>query len=151
MKQVTINTYTFNELSESAKEKARDWYKESALDFEWWDFIYEDVKTVGLKIISFDLDRNRHAKGSFIDSAKDCAERIIKEHGEPCETYKTAKAFLKDYKEDNEDQENEFLDSILEDFSIILQKESDYMQSNEYIDENILCNEYTFLENGKRF
>lgn len=36
---------TFDQLEDSAKERARDWYREGALDYEWWEFIYEDWKT----------------------------------------------------------------------------------------------------------
>lgn len=36
--------YYFDELSDKAKGKARDWYREGALDHEWWDSTYEDAK-----------------------------------------------------------------------------------------------------------
>lgn len=34
--------YTYNELSDTAKEKARQWYREGNLDYDWWDFLYDD-------------------------------------------------------------------------------------------------------------
>lgn len=34
--------YTYDELSDEAKEKARDWYRDGALDYDWWDGLYED-------------------------------------------------------------------------------------------------------------
>lgn len=40
VKQTTI--YTYNELSDSAKERAREWYREGHLDYDWWDCLYED-------------------------------------------------------------------------------------------------------------
>lgn len=43
----TIILYQFEELSEAAKEKARDWYRTGNLDYEWWDFVYEDAKNMG--------------------------------------------------------------------------------------------------------
>ena len=39
---VEITVYTIDELSDAAKENARVWYRESCLDFEWYDFVYED-------------------------------------------------------------------------------------------------------------
>ncbi len=32
-----------------------------------------------------------------------------------------------------------------------LEKEYEYQNSDECVDENILCNSYTFTEDGKRF
>lgn len=53
----TITLYTFDELSDTAKEKARDWYKEDGLGYEWWDSVYEDAKTVaalmGISVTQF--------------------------------------------------------------------------------------------------
>ncbi len=39
----TITVYAFDELEDDAKEKARDWYRSGALDYEWWDAVYEDA------------------------------------------------------------------------------------------------------------
>lgn len=54
MRIVTTTVFTFDELDDKAKEKARDWYRTGALDYEWWDCIYEDAKNVaalmGIKI-----------------------------------------------------------------------------------------------------
>lgn len=170
MKTITTTVYEFDELNDKAKEKARDWYRDGALDYEWWDSTYEDAERAGLKITSFDLDRNRHACGEFIKYAEDCAKRILAEHGQDCETFKTAAAFLKErealtikhadpeasngltYDGDQaiEECESEFLKSILEDYSIMLQKEMEYLMSDESVDELIRANEYTFTETGKR-
>ena len=170
----TRTIYTFDELSETAKEKALDVYRHINLNFDWWDSTYEDAKNIGLKIDSFDLDRRRHATGKFIEDANHCASRIIAEHGETCETYKTAKAFLSDWSElvakysdgvnleqvheDKEydfDQEadelqEEFLKSILEDYSIMLQKESEYLYSDEAVKEFIEAHDCEFTEEGKK-
>jgi hypothetical protein len=35
--------YTFAELSDRAKEKARDAYREGNLDYDWWDGVYTDA------------------------------------------------------------------------------------------------------------
>jgi hypothetical protein len=48
--------YTFDELEPCAKEKAREWYREGALDHDWWDAVYEDAKQCGA-IIGIEIDR----------------------------------------------------------------------------------------------
>ncbi len=48
--------YQFNELSDEAKEKARDWYKEGALDYEWYDGVYEDATTIG-ELMGITIDK----------------------------------------------------------------------------------------------
>ena len=160
MKTITTTVYEFDELSDDAKEKAREWYRAGALDYDWWDAVYEDARQAGIEIKSFDLDRSRHACGRFISDAESVAESIAKNHGENCETYKTACRFKKDladldeksdeYEDNREQLESEFLKSILEDYSILLQKEYEWLLSDEQVDESIKANEYTFTEDGKR-
>jgi len=154
-------------LSEDAKENALENLRGTPIDHGWWDSTYEDAERIGLRITSFELDRNRHAKGEFIQSAYDCAKAIIKEHGEGCETYKTAKAFIEERKEledkltpedetnpfnetvsDIEELDEQFLVDLLEDYSILLQNEFEYMHSDEYISEMIEANSYEFTEDG---
>jgi hypothetical protein len=48
--------FTFDELSDSAKEKARDWYREGNLSFDWWESVYEMADTAG-KLLGIDIDR----------------------------------------------------------------------------------------------
>lgn len=167
---VTTKVFPFDELSDEAKESAVENLSTINHDYDWWDCTFEDAKTVKIKLVSFDLDRDRHCTGEFIEYAEDTAKAILKEHGETCETYQTAKSFLDEYnkektefvaiKSENEEYEdsgsyddlmNEFLKSILEDYSIILQKESEYLQSAESIIETIKANEYEFTENGKLY
>ena len=47
------------------------------------------------------------------------------------------------------DMENEFLKSLLEDYSIMLQNEYEYLTSEEAIIETIEANEYEFTQAGK--
>lgn len=46
MRTEEITIYKFDELSESAKEKAREWYRDGALDYQWWDYQYEAFQTL---------------------------------------------------------------------------------------------------------
>lgn len=60
---VETKVYKFAELSDEAKNKARDWFREGALDYDWFDSVYEDAKSIGLKITSFDLGRSQDIQG----------------------------------------------------------------------------------------
>jgi len=41
-----ITVYQFDELSDRAKERARDWYREASVNDDWWDSVYEDFTTI---------------------------------------------------------------------------------------------------------
>ena len=43
-KVIQTTVYQFDELSEDAREKAREWYREGALDYEWYGCVFENVK-----------------------------------------------------------------------------------------------------------
>lgn len=149
-KIITTTVYEFEELSDKAKEKARDWYRQFALDDEWWEYVYEDAKEVGLKITAFDLGRANSIEGSFIDAPLTVCNKIFANHGETCDTHKTAKAHYDALQRDDTDAETEFKRALLEDYLSHLRVEMEYLESNESVDENITANGYTFLESGKR-
>lgn len=57
MRTETVNIYTFEELSDKAKEKAREWYRSLVFtDNNDWDRIYDDADTVA-KMMGIDIDR----------------------------------------------------------------------------------------------
>jgi len=167
--------YPFNELTDEAKQAVLCELASVNVDHEWWDGEYEDAKNVLLKLTEFDLDRNRHCKGEFIENAKDTAQKIIEDHGDMCGTFQTAKGYLEDRRklvekysggintqivaEDNEyefdndceELDADFLRSILEDYSIMLQKQYEYLTSEEAIVETIEANKYEFTEDGKLY
>jgi hypothetical protein len=166
MRTKTITLYEFDELSEQSKEIAVQRLSDINVDHEWYDFTLEDSERIGLKITDFEIYRK--CKGEILTSHYEVAEAILKEHGDQCETYKTAQTYLKERheltenavrdendelsEEDNErldDIEEDFLKSLLEDYRIILQKEYEYLTSKEAIIETIKANEYTFTEDGK--
>ncbi len=43
---IEVTVYPIDELSDAAKEAARAWYRESCLDYEWYDCVYEDFETI---------------------------------------------------------------------------------------------------------
>lgn len=57
----TTDVYTFSELSESAKEKARAWYREGAFDCDWWDSVYMDAANIA-DLFGLDLRQTRKTR-----------------------------------------------------------------------------------------
>ena len=55
MRVAEIELYTFDELPEPAKEHAREWYRTKCLDYDWWDCVYGDAKTIAGKM-GIDID-----------------------------------------------------------------------------------------------
>jgi hypothetical protein len=160
MRTIRTKVYLFNELNENAKENATNSNIEINVDFGWWQFTYEDAENIGLKIASFDLDRNRHAKGDFVLDSTQVAENILNEHGEICDTYLIASKYIQDYLKIDEDEENdeeredletEFLNELLEAYSVMLQNECEYLQSDKAISEALISNEYEFTKEGNSF
>lgn len=94
MRTIEIKAYQFAELSETAKQKALEWGAYINVDHDWWDFTEDDAERVGIKITSFDIERRYSCNGDFTENAEDVAKAIIEEHGDQCETYKTATAFM---------------------------------------------------------
>ena len=172
MKTKTITTYSFDELSEDAQDKAIEKLANINCDYEWWDSICDDAEAIGLKIASFDLDRNRHCKGHLTQDPLAVIELIKANHGESCDTYKLAIEWenkFTQYKDaidyddlhdqdddfeprfcesDLEDDSEEFSRALCEEYACILQKEYEYLGSRETIVETIKANEYEFDENG---
>lgn len=60
-KEITV--YNYDELSEKAKEKARNAWRESNLDYDWWDSVYEDAADVA-DILGIDLRQKRVTLGN---------------------------------------------------------------------------------------
>lgn len=155
----TITTYKFHELSDAAKENARNWYRNGALDYEWWETTYEDAARIGLEITGFDLDRQSIDARFTLDSL-DVARAILKEHGEGCDTAKLATEFIAELESSQqaggaeegatEDQDREFLRALKEEYWHMLEKESEYLTSDEAVDDGIVANDYDFTYSGSR-
>ena len=172
MRTIQTSVYNFSELSNEAKENATSKLWGLNVDHDWWEFTYDDASQIGCKISGFDLDRANYCNLDFIDSPEEVASQILENHGETCETYKTAKQFLTDrdslvfqysdgvhtdvvseeneYDFDNDlDQlEADFKKSLSEDYRIMLSNEFDYLTSETAIIETIEANSYEFDEDG---
>ncbi|MNC28598.1 hypothetical protein D3C75_768140 [compost metagenome] len=56
MRTETVNVYKFDELSEKAKEKARQWYRQAGESDQWWDGVFEDVRDIA-KLMGVEIER----------------------------------------------------------------------------------------------
>jgi len=155
-KQKITTVYQFDELSDEAKECAREWYRNGALDYEWWESTYKDAARVGLKITTFDLGRAQSIDGELTMSAMESVSNILTTHGEDCDTYKLASRYYPQLlAQDIEDEETaqaleeKYTRELKEEYWHILNKEMEYQLSDECVDESIRANEYEFLENGQ--
>lgn len=170
MRTIRIKLYKFAELSEEAKKKALQNLSDINVDHNWWEYIYDDAAEAGLKMTGF--DEAYYCTGFFIESAEASAHKIIDNHGEDCETYKTAQSYLKKRdetidtapKDANGDFEDEgqlddildlfdrrFLRALFECYRILLRNAYDYLTSCESIIETIESNEYEFTADGKLY
>lgn len=60
-----ITVYQFDELSDKAKEKAREWYRAGQLDYDWWDSVYDDADKIAA-IIGIDIDhKDKHTPAIY--------------------------------------------------------------------------------------
>lgn len=212
----------YHELSETAQEKARSWYRAEGISYEWWDTVFEDV-TACLKLLGFDatesVGRDRKTKEgqthmmwveestikfSGFSSRGDCASftgtwaaarvnmSALMAHAPLDETLTTICAKLsvtalqytemtavitrkayhyssemamdveccfdtEQYEVGDWDQDMVSAASVVEVMAreaarwvySQLEKEYDYLQSNECVADNISCNEYDFTEEGE--
>jgi hypothetical protein len=141
MRTEEIKIYKFEELSDEAKEKAIEDFRDGNLDYDWWDNTYEDARNVDLKITGFDTGRGNRINIEFYGLAKDTAESILKEHGESTETYKLAKEFIKT---------NNFLQNTIEVY-IELLEETELEDEQERYTENLEFHEDEMEELSDEF
>jgi hypothetical protein len=170
MKIIETAVYNFEELNDKAKEKARKWWMEISASDDWHEFTYEDAEEVGLQITAFDLDGRGYCKGHIFTSAPECAEYITENHGKNCSTHATAQKYLAALKvlgdscdaecgseertaweETRAEIDQNFERGLLGDYLKMLRDEYEERNSNEFIDDAITANEYTFTIDGKRF
>jgi len=158
----TIEAFTFEELSEEARQHAIEKLYDLNVSFDWWQFIYEDAENAGIKINGFDIDRGSYCEIKFIESAEYSAQYIVSNHGEKCDTFECASAYLKDrdrtIEGDFEDLyeldylldylDDAFMKLLSECYLQLLRQEYEYLTSEEAIIETIKANEYEFTKEG---
>ena len=187
-----ITIYKFDELSDEAKEKAREWFRDDALDYEWYDGVEDDFKEIG-KLLGINVTKVYFSgfwsqgdgacfEGSYYyekGSVKKLTEyapqdkelhRIAKELQQAQKpnfygVYGTIKhrghyyhkmcTEIDLYRDDREtiigeDDIIELLRNLMGWLYRTLEREYEYLNSDEQVDETIRINEYEFTEEGRR-
>ncbi len=162
MRIIKTKVYQFEELDEQTKQKAIDNCRYKNIDDGfWYEFIEEDLYSVGIQLRSFDIERGSFAE-IHLEDFYDTCEKIIDLHGGNCETYKIAERYIKEYQhiqyhiQDDEDLD-EKLDDLDEEYQkefseevlSRLRKEFEYLTSDEHIIECFDINQCEFTEQGK--
>ena len=131
-------------IPDKVKENIFSKHGDMLVDYEWWDYILDDAKEVGIVIKSFDTYRGQ-IDGHLIFDASKVKRLILENHGENCDTYQTVKRYdlrRKDF------SESEFEHELLQDYLTILRKEYEYLTSEEAIVETFQTNEFVFDKRG---
>jgi len=167
MRIAKVKVYTFEELSEDVQEKVVNQHREDSCLHDWWDYIYDDAKNVGLEITGFDLYQ-KTIKIEYVDctiaAADFTIEKILENHGKDCQTYKIALEYKdlfhtacesieddEQWQSEDERIETNFLKALAGAYLKMLAQEYDDINSDEYIIENIKANDNEFLLTGKIF
>jgi hypothetical protein len=207
---VETEVFTFDELSDAAREKAREWYRHGHLDDDWWDTVYADFEAIcdmlGIALrttpvalmgggtrrkpriyfrgfssqgdgASFEIECYAYARGSVArimayapkDEALHAIARRLadiqrrnfyrlyahaKQRGFYCHEHTMHIDVRRDDADMTADAE-EVVSEALRDLARwlygCLEREYDYLQSDEMVDEAIIPNEYSFTAAGERF
>lgn len=160
MKKHTITTYSFDELSPEAQDKAVANLGDTNVDYDWWDSIYYDAAQIGLKITGFNIDRGNSIDGELTEYASKVIKLILENHGDGTATYQLAKEYQPkfktvendgEYAEYDDDQAElvaDFERELKEEYLSMLKEGYDYLTTREAIVETIEVNEYEFTKNG---
>ncbi len=207
METICTTVYQFDELSDDAKQEARDWWREGGFDYdyEWWDGVYDLAKEaagmLGIEIenIWFSGFSSQGDGACFVGAytySKGWRAKLKTEFPEEHwkEIYEIGDALQaiqskyfyqltayvthcdRYYHEHSVNisididqwsgipngcywgvspDDDEALADALRNFMCwiyrTLEKEYDYLNSDENVDETIRANEYTFTEDGTRF
>jgi len=176
----TITVYNFSELSEDAKENAIENLADINIELEWWEPIYEDLKSIGFECKGFEI--YRYCKLIATESYRTVAKKVLEQHGQSCGTYTLAFQFIEthqnlsyrldrlldmyhsgkyqdhreqwlsekidDLENQIEELESKFHNDMENDYRLMLEKEWDYLTTEEAIVNTIETMEYEFDKNG---
>ena len=168
MKTIEVTLYTFDELSDKAKEFAINEYRDINVHYDWYQCSIETFSEFGIVIKSFDLHNKGTIELDFKYNLDDICQSFVYEFNNNS-IAECAKEYLEAKKKLNKTYENEFdewgeceeyneelelLDGLFtkdleEEILSWLDSEYEYLQSDEAIAETLEANEYDFDINGK--
>ena len=156
MRTDTIEIYSFNELSDKAKENARNWWR-SHCDFHWTDESQDSINTFcshfGIKLTQFSVSPyqtpdynaeyfNSHFRGLKLRDF----DRDYMPTGYWLD-YPLWSTFYDQFKSTG--CAKKAFDAALWQGFLGWRNDMESQLSDEYIDEHLMLNEYEFTENGK--
>jgi hypothetical protein len=165
MKTIETKVYTFDELKPEAKEKAREWYKE----LDTYDFLEEYMQELLLDLLAQNKIKCDSPKvmyslsycqgdGAMFEGVCEWGKytATIKQSGH---YYHYNSKDIEIVKTDTDEYAGDKIADAFEAEYVKICKELEkqgynYIEaerSDENVDDNILANEYTFTESGKRF
>ena len=158
MRTATVQIYKFNELSDEAKENAREWYKTN-LDYPWFDESLNSIKAFcdhfGVSVKDWSIGAfcpsylttdatNSNFRGVKLKSID--REQMPTGFCLDCDLWFT---FYDEFKRTGDALYafNQAIDAAVD--SIV--KDAEYQYSDESVDEMLTINEYEFTEDGKLY
>jgi hypothetical protein len=158
MRTLEITAYTFDELSETAKEVALYNNRDINTNHDWWDWTYQDAENFGIKILSFDVYYKNIDIRLTLDPL-DVANNILNECGPTTDLYSFAEVYRSAYNKlddtgDDTDEKLEELASVFKhalrrEYLNILTREFEYLESDEAVTDAIMSNMFEFTADGK--
>jgi len=158
MEIIETKVYYFEELDDSAKDRAREWYKQG-LDYPWWHDAKASIdafcKEFGVKVKDYSV-------GAFAPSFIDTTAETHHFRGLKLKQYDATQmptgyyldctlwtTFVDVWQKTGSALKafNEAIDEALKD----IVRDWEYQYSDESVDEVLIINGYTFTEDGKRF
>lgn len=155
MRTIEKTIYKFDELSDSAKERARGWYR-SGLDYPWWDEVKSSLSSFcdefGISVLDYSIGDSRRA---FIKTdASPSNFRGLKLSQFDREAMPTGFCFDCALRYSFADEWKKTSDPFyafgiaLESFLREVENDIEHQYSDEAVEESILANGYEFDENG---
>lgn len=143
MRQETVKTYKFNELSEKVQQEVIDGYRWIAVeDSDWWESIADEIKEQGGDLVQFDIYKGT-IQMDIVLSPIEFAKAIVANHGSSCHTYIISEDFI-----NGEMSGKEYVEAISEQYLSILRQEYEYLTSDEYVRMEIIDMDEEYFEDG---
>jgi hypothetical protein len=158
MRTIEQTIYTFEELNDEAKEKARNWYR-NGLQYPWWDEVKDSLKSFcdefGITVLDYSIG---DARREYIKTdATNANFRGFKLKDFDRKAMPTGFCFDCDLRYTFADQFKQYGDALgafneaLEAFLQSVRNDVEYQYTDEVVDESIEANGYEFTEDGVYF
>jgi len=176
MREVTVTVFQYNELDNEAQQAAREWYRSLGCEVDWSGEYVETLQLFGER---FRLNLGRWQLGShcnvpwrFESASEDyhdlrgvrlwryCRNNMLLDRLLDKDCPFTGVCFDEDIlsplrefmKRPAQDVTwRDIIGDCVDSFCSAVQSDVEYRESDEYIAETIVCNEYEFTREGKRY